>query len=482
MLTRLYCLLLIFLAAGMVTQAQVTKKYRFVNGRWVEEKVTPKAAAAENDDEEWADYYTMAVDSVGGRKIAVDTMVDVSNRLLPTPLYLPMVFDTYNVAYIGDTVRIAPPAVTLDNTLYGSDVADEYGDTDLSQPLEWVNDRSAAMQRYLQFRQRYMIDNIADVKYNINTLPEAPKRFHAFVDPATARITVEEIKVDKQDVKNTVDALEVEKMHWLRQFDGLVQFSQAYNSPNWYQGGNNNLNAILQGIYNVRLNQKFHPNLLFENTVQYKLGLNSAPDDSLRNYSISEDNFQVNSKFGVKAAKRWYYSATLQFKTQLLNNYRKNTNDLSASFLSPGELNIGLGLTYDYSTPSGNFKTNASIAPLSYNLKICTNDKIDETQFGIKEGHTTVSQYGSNIDCKLEWNIAYNISFNSHLTAFTDYSYIQGDWENTLSFSINRFLSTQIYVHLRYDSTTGRYDDTKWHKWQLREVLSFGFAYKLGQL
>ncbi|MDE6317548.1 MAG: hypothetical protein K2L73_04020, partial [Muribaculaceae bacterium] len=165
-----------------------------------------------------------------------------------------------------------------------------------------------------------------------------------------------------------------------------------------------------------------------------------------------------------------------------LNNYRKNTNDLSAAFLSPAEMNIGLGLTYEYSTPSGNFKTNASIAPLSYNLKICTNEKIDERQFGIKEGHTTASQYGSNIDCRLEWKLAYNISFNSRLTAFTNYEYLQGDWENTLSFSINRFLSTQIYVHLRYDSTMGRYEDTKWHKWQLREVLSFGFAYKFGRL
>jgi hypothetical protein len=78
------------------------------------------------------------------------------------------------------------------------------------------------------------------------------------------------------------------------------------------------------------------------------------------------------------------------------------------------------------------------------------------------------------------WQIAYNIKLTSTLTAFTDYSYIQGDWENTLAFTINRFLSTQIYVHLRYDSTTARADDSAWHKWQLKEVLSFGFSYTIG--
>lgn len=462
MLTRFYIFLMALLAVGMTAEAQVTKKYRFVNGKWVEEEVTPSDNIVGGDDE-WVDYYTVYSDSVAG-KLPVDTTIDVSDRMLPVVLYTPMIFDTYDIRLLDDSVRIVPEEAKEPS------------------PIDWANGRVNAMRRYQQFRQRYMIDNIQDVRYNIMTLPEAPKRFHAFVDPATARITVEEIKVDEQAVKNTVDAIEVDKMHWLQQLDGLVQFSQAYNSPNWYQGGNNNLNAILQAVYNVRLNQKFHPNLLFENTIQYKLGLNSAPDDSLRNYSISEDNFQINTKFGIKAAKRWYYSTTLQFKTQLLNNYRTNTNDLSAAFMSPAELNLGLGFTYEYASPSGNFKTNASIAPLSYNLKICTNKHIDETQFGIKEGHTSVSQYGSNIDCKLEWKLAYNISFNSHLTAFTNYKYIQGDWENTLSFSINRFLSTQIYVHLRYDSTTGRYDDTKWHKWQLREVLSFGFAYKLGRL
>ena len=284
-------------------------------------------------------------DSIVVNKLEIDTTINVSNLMLPLTTYVPMVYDGYDIKLYGDTLKRKIEAKA----------ASGYN------PLGWVNDRSEAMTRYKQYRQRYMIDNVATIKYNINTLPEAPKRFRAFVDPSTAHITVEEIVVDQSEVKNTVDAVEVDKRHWLHKFDGLIQFSQAYNSPNWYQGGNNNLNTIIQGVYNFRLNQRFHPKLLFENTIQYKLGLNSAPDDSLRNYSISEDIFQINSKFGIKAANRWYYSMTMQFKTQLLNNYYKNTNDLSASFLSPGELNVGVGLTYDYSTPSGKFKANASL-------------------------------------------------------------------------------------------------------------------------
>lgn len=467
MLTRLYCLLIVLIAMTESMSGQVTKKYRFVNGRWLEETVTEDASLREPEpvgDDEWVDYFDMDSIANADRKLQIDTTINVSNRMLPMTFYLPMVYDEYNIKLSGDSSQIKAKAKSAPSA------------------IDWANDRKITFERYQRMKQRYMIDNLSKVKYNINTLPEAPKRFRAFVDPTTARITVEEIAVDQSKVKGTVDALQVKKMHWLQQFDVWLQFSQTYNSPNWYQGGNNNLNMIIQGVYNVRLNQAFHPNLLFENTIQYKLGLNSAPDDSLRNYSISEDIFQVNSKFGVKAAKRWYYSATLQFKTQLLNNYHKNTETLAASFLSPGELNVGLGMTYNYASKSGKFKANASVAPLSYNLKICTNDRMDERIFGIEEGHVTKSQYGSNIDCNMTWNIAYNIKLYSRLTAFTNYEYVQGDWENTLSFGINRFLSTQIYAHLRYDSMSGRRDDTKWHKWQLREVLSFGFTYKFGRL
>ncbi|MDE6444449.1 MAG: hypothetical protein K2K64_08550, partial [Muribaculaceae bacterium] len=58
---------------------------------------------------------------------------------------------------------------------------------------------------------------------------------------------------------------------------------------------------------------------------------------------------------------------------------------------------------------------------------------------------------------------------------FTDYSYFLSDWENTMNFEINRFLSTQIYAHLRYDTSTESL--TKWKHFQLREVLSFGLTY-----
>lgn len=274
----------------------------------------------------------------------------------------------------------------------------------------------------------------------------------------------------------TIQVIEIKKTHWLHVLDGSVQFSQAYLSPNWYQGGNNNLSLLANFLWNVKLNEVYHPNLLFENNIQYKLGLYSTPQDEVHKYSISEDLFQWNMKAGVKAFKKWFYSFTAQFKTQLLNTYPQNSTTRIASFLSPSDLNLGLGMTYNTTNNSKSLKFNVSIAPISYNLKTCIDTNVDPTQFNIESGKKMTSEIGSNAELTMDWNITKNINYRSRLFLFSNYKYLTGDWENTLSFSINKFLSTQIYVHLRYDSSSEL--NERWKHWMLKEILSFGFQYK----
>lgn len=401
--------------------------------------------------------------------IAREDSIARANYIKPQALYFPDAF-------------FGPMVYTQYELLDSVDFMDTKASGVKQDALTWINRQVALGNKMLRIKQNYIIQHPEKVKYNYNSLPAPPKEFHAQVSPEQATITIDNLSIDKSSVGNTVATNEVKRINWITSFDGSLQFSQAYISPNWYQGGNNNLNMIANAIYNIKLNQAFYPKYLFDTTVQYKLGLNSAPDDSLRSYSISEDIFRVNSKLGLKAAKSWYYSFTLDFKTQLLNSYKKNTTDLAAAFLAPAELNLGLGMTYDYTRPDKKVTFNASLAPISYNLKICTNDKMDETAFGIDEGHSTVSQVGSSAECKFMWKIAHNINYTSRLFLFSNYNYLQGDWENRISFDINRFLSTNIFVHLRYDTSSSYEPESKWKYWQLKEILSFGFSYKFSTI
>lgn len=387
-----------------------------------------------------------------------DTLVSL--RPLPRLFFLPAVFRGYEFA--DTTTRFRPDF---------SGVA----------AMRWLEEEQAMAQRTSDLLRPLFYRHPDLIPYNINLLPEAPKRYQAVVNPEEHTIEIHEL-ASGTDVAPTIEAAPVKKSHWIRTFNASLQFSQAYVSPNWYQGGNNALNALANIYYNVKLNQAYHPNLLFESTVQYKLGINNAPDDSIHAYNISDDLLQANLTFGVKAARRWYYSVNVQFKTQLLNSYVSNSHELRSAFLSPGELNVGLGMTYNYTNPKKTVQFDASIAPLSYNLKFVTNHSIDPGLYDIDEGRRASNRFGSSAELKLMWKIVYNITFTSRLFAFTNYSEAYVDWENTVAFAINRFLTTQIYAHARYDTATPRCADPSWHKLQVKEILSIGFAYKFSDL
>ncbi len=394
-----------------------------------------------------------------------------AERLLRQWIQFPLTYVTYR-NYAPTTFGNIPDSVTM--TLSDLEPAPE---PVILTPL-WVGNQVKAMEIVDRTRYDIMISNPGEVVYIQSLLPDPPEltdRRPNLSEEIIADIP-EEILED-----NTPAAIDdIKAINWLHTFNGSVQFSQAYLSPNWYQGGHNSLSLLANLFWNVKLNEVYHPDLLVDNTVSYKLALNSTPQDTKHKYSVSEDIFQWNFKFGVKAFNKWFYSFTSQFKTQLMNTYGENSSIRKASFLSPGSLTLGLGMTYSTTNKPKTLKFNASISPLSYNLNTCIDPKIDPTQYNIPVGAKTKSEIGSNAELTLEWQLSSNIMWRSRLFAFTNYEYFLSDWENTINFSINRFLSTQIYVHLRYDSSTeiADVDATKrWRYWMLKEMLSFGFSY-----
>lgn len=377
-------------------------------------------------------------------------------------MYLPIVFVRYQDV---DSVHIRAPKWN-----------GGYESKQLDYDKRWY-DRLARNVWFEKYHmKRIIVDTPWLVPYNISMLPEPPKEYEVTADVKRNTLVIKE-----RDMKMPTAApdREIRRRNWIHSFNAALQFSQLYLSGNWYQGGTKNVNMIGNAYYNLRLNQALHPNLLFEFTGQYKLGVNSAPDDKLRGYAINEDLLQLNAKFGLRATKQFYYSMNMQFKTQILNSYQTNTETLKSAFLSPGEYNAGIGMTYSVSNNRKTLVFDASLSPLAYNMKICKDiENFNPTSFGIDEGKHLAHQFGSSGECRMTWQIFPNVSFNTRLFAFTDYSYVQGDLEGTLNVSINKFLSTQLYARLRYDDSAKR--DPAWDYWQFREIFSFGLQYRFG--
>ena len=338
----------------------------------------------------------------------------------------------------------------------------------------WLSEAVQAYDRPRDFIFTMMMEDPANVEYAYWNLPVPPTHpeedvsFRGLFSKYLPAVNVEDAVIAETEIR---------KVNWLHNFNIALQLSQAYISKNWYQGGNDYLAILGNFLWDVQLNPVYNPKLMFQSTLSYKLALNSLSDDLYHKYSVSQDLFQYNLKTGYKASHNWYYTFLAQFKTQMLNNYPANSMTRTASFLSPGELNLGIGMTYTKETEKKNLKIGISISPLSYNLKTCIDPMVDHAQFGIEEDRILKNEVGSNTEVNLFWRIWENITYTTRLFLFTDYRTFLGDWENTLNFQFNRFFSTQLYMHLRYDSGSDPALSPRWNRWMMKEILSVGLSY-----
>ena len=277
--------------------------------------------------------------------------------------------------------------------------------------------------------------------------------------------------VEKASAENAYKVLKPN--FWKKSAAASVQFSQHGISDNWYQGGGST-NALLADL-KLTANYDNKQGIQFDNSLEMKLGFITAPSDTVHKWKTNADMLRLNSKLGVRAIKNLYYTLDAQFKTQFFSNYKTNTNDLISSFLSPAQLDLSLGM--DYKLNKQKYNLSLMGAPFSYTFVYISNDDIiNPSSFNVEPGHTSANLFGSKVTGNLTWKITKDISWISKLEYFTTYDKVIASWENTFNFQLNRYLSTQFFLHSRYDDgvTLTEENDTYF---QFKEMLTFGLTY-----
>lgn len=269
------------------------------------------------------------------------------------------------------------------------------------------------------------------------------------------------------------DLLVVKPNFWSFSGNGYAQFSQNYISDNWYKGGESTV-SLLSGAV-LQLNYDDKQKIQFENKLKWKLGFISAPSDTVHQYKTSEDLIRLSSKFGYKAITNWYYTVSAEFKTQFFSNYETNSDNLVSSLLSPSELNIGIGMDYKY-TRDAVCNLSVLINPFNYTRYSVASDRIDPTKFNIDAGEKVKNQLGSRLEATLKWIVLTGLTWESRFSYTTNYEQVLSEWENTFTFAFNKYFSTKLFVHTRFDDSVSKADPEDSY-FQLQELLSFGVSY-----
>ena len=420
-----------------------------------------------------AKKYAPPVDSTGKAipyssisEMLMKTPVSVNDsaEAIPSPMFLSLIFENFEQELPYDTgIALKDTCLKMPDGKRELDIDDSCSRRfkPSNSELLLLNARIATINRQPEL-----------VRYSKRDMPDVP--VPTLVTRSMSKNRVSAIKPkDMPDGKELNLASPPKPKLWKHNFSSSVQVSQAYISENWYQGGESNFNIISDQLFSTSFDNK--RKLIFTASVQWKLGVNTSPSDTCHAYKVNEDLFQVNSKFGIKAIKDWYYTVSLVFKTQFFNSYPANSNDKTASLLSPGELNLGVGMSYNKKIEERKFETSIMLSPLSYNLKFSLDKEIAALS-GIPDEKLFQNQVGSSVEATFKWEFYPNLSWTARVFYFTNYKYAQSDIETGMDIAFNRYFSTKIYLHARYDDSIEK--NKHGNYFQFKELLSFGFNYK----
>lgn len=234
---------------------------------------------------------------------------------------------------------------------------------------------------------------------------------------------------------------------------------------NWQAGGDNNFAGSVN--INYDLNYK-KGDWNWDNKVQMNYGITKIKGSDTQK---TDDRLEINSLLGKKASGYWYYSAFLNFKTQMDTGYDPDDKDVRNShFFSPAYLQIGPGMLWK---KSDNLKVN--IAPATSRF-IFVHDHFTELgeAFGVEQGKSMKYEFGASLSGYYKFDLMENVSVENILNLYSNYledpQNVDIDYQLNIVLKINKFLSTNLAFQAIYD-------DNAYKGFQVREMVGLGFNY-----
>lgn len=282
-----------------------------------------------------------------------------------------------------------------------------------------------------------------------------------------------------------------ETKHWTKNGNASLQFTQGFVSKNWYKGGESNFALLATGDYTFNYKRN---KFAWDNKIEAKLGFITTPSDEYHSYMTNNDLLKWTTKLGYQASENWYYTIQGIGETQFMAGYKSHEEHKTSKAFNPAFLNLSTGM--DYKKETENVKFSCFIGPFAYNLKFIGDPKrgdkanykgeIDGSQFGLQWGDFNLYDLGASAKATLTWKVCKYVTWNSQATYFSPLyksganykgnGYTLVDWENTFDMPLNKFFSTKVYTHLRFDDSAPA-KSGNWGYFQFTELLSFGISY-----
>jgi hypothetical protein len=184
-----------------------------------------------------------------------------------------------------------------------------------------------------------------------------------------------------------------------------------------------------------------------------------------------DDKIDLTYSLSLDSKTQWNISAVATFNTQFADGYKyPNDSTIISTFFAPAYLTVSAG--YSYKTKDERFQI--FMSPMAGKVTFVMNQELaDKGSFGVKKGYydqegawipgeNIAPAIGINVIINYKQPISESINYTTMLNTFYNYLERRDDdrlrldvnWENTIHFNITKFLSTILFLHLKYDHNT----------------------------
>lgn len=254
---------------------------------------------------------------------------------------------------------------------------------------------------------------------------------------------------------------------WRTKGSFSTQMTESFFSPNWYQGGINNINMLstmtLEASYDNKRKIQWH------NKLEARIGFYQNEGAEIQS---NQDLLRFTSKLNLKAIYNWNYTVEAQGNTQMMQHFNGD-NTLKSRFMAPADGSLTIGMDYRKNFKKGSLSVFPG--PLSYKVNYVALKEL-AGRYGMEEGKLSRHDLGSKLEMNFNYQLAKNISYRTRFYYYTGrYEYVQMDWENTFNFQVSKYISATLFFHCRYDDRIKPHED--WSYLQFKEYLTFGLNY-----
>lgn len=249
------------------------------------------------------------------------------------------------------------------------------------------------------------------------------------------------------------------------EFTSTLQASQT-QFENWASGGDNTFSARATVFMKYRHDREKR---FMEARVEGRYGMNYIESKRHKN----EDEFKIHGSTGWRLHKNWYYSGSVNLRSQFMSGYKsRDDRTKTSSIMAPGFLEVAIGIKYDKKPFM------LELSPIGGSaVFVLDKDLRDRGMHGVEKGEASKWEVGPSIRAEVDmefWREVFRL--RSYFNIFTNMKKAPVmRWETTLDIRATSFLTTTLYGLLYFDKKAITPDRGYM---QLKYSISIGLSYR----